>query len=736
MGAAAQYAQANKWLHRQTAPLPSPWSALCLAFCSLVVSLLALNCGIAAAAGVDTQRIIAADSDPQNWLAHGRTYAEQRYSPLRAINDGNVEKLGLAWSYATGTRRGLQATPIVVDGRMYTTGVWSVVYALDARNGRELWKYDPQVPRAWGRHACCDAVNRGVALWQDAVYVATLDGRLIALDAKTGRKRWEVLTIDRSKPYTITGAPRIVKGKVLIGNGGAEYGVRGYLSAYDARTGKLVWRFYTVPGNPKDGFEHPELATAAQTWHGQWWIGGGGGTVWDSMAYDPELDTLYVGTGNGSPWNRAIRSPGGGDNLYLSSILALQPDTGRLKWHYQTTPADSWDYTATQHILLADINWNGKTRKVLMQAPKNGFFYVIDRVSGELLAADKYAPVTWASHVDMKTGRPVETAEADYARETRLVIPSPYGAHNWQPMAFNPQTGLVYIPAMQPLGIYPPSQEFLQTGKYTRRDMFWNPGIDWNLFVDTVESLLVRFKGALPPDRGYLKAWDPRLKKTVWEIEQPAFWNGGVLTTAGNLLFQGTGDGRFVAYAADSGRILYALPTRIGIVAAPITYQVDGEQYVAVMAGYGGVGAVSGGDPRTMASGRYENDGYVLAFKLGGTAAMPKVAEKDLRIPEQPQLTATPDQLTNGKYKYMSTCMVCHGALVVSGGVLPDLRMLTAQKHALFSSIVLDGAIHGAGMPRLDDLVNAQDVRDIQAYIVARANQDRAAQQAVAAPTR
>jgi len=415
----------------------------CVVWCFALAGL-TLQLGSTATAAVTAQRIVAADQEPQNWLAHGRTYAEQRYSPLRAINDGNVEQLGLAWSYATGTRRGLQATPIVVDGRMYTTGVWSVVYALDARNGRELWKYDPQVPRAWGRNACCDAVNRGVALWQDSVYVATLDGRLIALDAKTGRKRWEVLTIDRSKPYTITGAPRIVKGKVLIGNGGAEYGVRGYLSAYDAKTGKLAWRFYTVPGNPKDGFEHPELAAAAQTWHGEWWIGGGGGTVWDSMAYDPELDTLYVGTGNGSPWNRAIRSPGGGDNLYLSSILALQPDTGRLKWHYQTTPADSWDYTATQHILLADINWDGKTRKVLMQAPKNGFFYVIDRVTGELLAADKYAPVTWASHVDMKTGRPVETPEANYARETRLVTPSPYGAHNWQPMAFNPQTGLVY----------------------------------------------------------------------------------------------------------------------------------------------------------------------------------------------------------------------------------------------------------------------------------------------------
>jgi len=390
----------------------------------LIVTLLACSTAVAAAAAagekgakgaatVDGARIVAADSEPQNWLAHGRTYGEQRYSPLAQVNDGNVEKLGLAWSYATGTTRGLQASPIVVDGTMYTTGTWSVVWALDAKTGRELWKFDPEVPRAWGRYLCCDAVNRGVAVWKGAVYVGTIDGRLVSLDAKTGAKRWEVNTIDRSKPYSITGAPRVVKGKVLIGNGGGEYGVRGYFSAYDADTGKLAWRFYTVPGNPKDGFEHPELEQAVKTWNGEWWVGGGGGTVWDSMAYDPELDTLYVGTGNGSPWARDIRSPGGGDNLYLSSILALNPDTGRLKWHYQVTPADNWDYTATQHIILADLSVGGKPRKVLMQAPKNGFFYVLDRVTGELLSADKYIPATWASHVDLKTGRPVETPEAN-----------------------------------------------------------------------------------------------------------------------------------------------------------------------------------------------------------------------------------------------------------------------------------------------------------------------------------
>jgi quinohemoprotein ethanol dehydrogenase len=368
-----------------------------------------------------------------------------------------------------------------------------------------------------------------------------------------------------------------------------------------------------------------------------------------------------------------------------------------------------------------------------MQAPKNGFFYVLDRETGQLISADKYAPVTWASQVDMKTGRPVETDEANYSRETRLIVPAPFGAHNWHPMAFNPQTGLVYIPAMQPTGIYTLSEEFKKTGNFPRRDMFWNPGIDWNTWLNAATDLMTKLGGPLPPDRGYLKAWDPLQKKTVWEVEHPAFWNGGLLTTAGNLLFQGTGDGQFVAYAADTGKTLWSVPTMIGIIAPPITYEVDGEQYVAVMAGYGGSGAVTSGDPRTMASGKYMNDGYVLAFKLGGKAAMPHVAEKNAQIPEPPAIEATAAEIESGKYRFISTCAVCHGALVVSGGVVPDLRLLPPEKHAIFKEIVYDGVIHGAGMPKLSDLVSEQDVHDIHAYIITRANEDRAAAAATAA---
>ena len=311
---------------------------------------------------VDAARVARADQDAGQWLVHGRTPGEQRFSPLAAIDRGNVSSLGLAWSFDLGSTRGVEATPIVVDGVMYVTASWSVVFALDAATGKEIWKYDPKVPGEWARHACCDVVNRGVAVWEGSVFVGTLDGRLVSLDAATGAVNWEVLTIDPKRPYTITGAPRVLKGKVVIGNGGAELGVRGYVTAYDAKTGAQVWRFYTVPGDPSQPFEHPEMEVAAKTWSGEWWKVGGGGTAWDSMAFDPELDLLYVGTGNGSPWSRIARSPGGGDNLYLCSILALRADTGELVWHYQTTPGDTWDYTSVQPIILAELEIGGATR--------------------------------------------------------------------------------------------------------------------------------------------------------------------------------------------------------------------------------------------------------------------------------------------------------------------------------------------------------------------------------------
>lgn len=672
-----------------------------------------------APANVDGARIAAADSEPGSWLSHGRTYSEQRYSPLTGVNDGNVSELGLAWSFDTGTVRGLEATSLVVDGILYTTGNWGTVHALDARTGEELWYFDPEVPGEWGRYGCCDIVNRGPAVWEGRVYVASFDGRLFALNAEDGSIHWEVNTIPGA-PYTITGAPRIVNGKVIIGNGGGEFGVRGYITAYDAETGEQAWRFYTVPGNPADGFEHPELEVAVDTWKGgRWWEVGGGGTAWDSMAFDPDLNTLYVGVGNGSPWTREIRSPGGGDNLYLSSILALDPDTGRLKWHYQTTPGDNWDYTATQHIILADLEIDGEMRQVLMQAPKNGFFYVIDRTNGELLRADPYVTVTWASHVDMETGRPVENPALEYDKSTQFVLPSANGGHNWHPMAYNPDTGLVYIPTQEIAGIYALAREWKDDTDYTVRQNWWNVGLDWADYVDAINAL-----EELPIDHGYLKAWDPVKGEARWVVEMPSALNGGVLTTAGNLVFQGTADGRFVAYRADTGTVMWEANIQTGIVAAPMTYELDGEQYVAVMAGWGGV-ALASGDARVSAAAQYANDGRLLVFKVGATEELPQLALRDQSIPEYPEVEATEEQRRNGEIQYMSTCGLCHGALVVSSGVLPDLRRMSPAVRDNFDEIVRGGMLSDNGMAGFGDLLSEQDVKDIFAYITSRAREDR-----------
>lgn len=668
---------------------------------------------------VDGTRIGNADAESGNWLSHGRTYSEQRFSPLKGINDGNVKDLGLAWSYSTESGRGHEASPIVVDGVMFITLPWSVVVALDAKTGQELWVYDPLVPRDWGRNACCDVVNRGVAVWKGFVYVGTIDGRLVSLDAKTGEVVWEEQTTDKNRPYTITGAPRVVKDKVIIGNGGAELGVRGYITAYDAISGDQVWRFFTVPGDPSKPFEHPELEEAAKTWNGEWWEIGGGGTAWDSMAYDQELDLLYVGTGNGSPWNRELRSPGGGDNLYLSSILALNPDNGRLKWHYQTTPADNWDYTATQHIILADLPIDGKERKVLMQAPKNGFFYVLDRETGELLSADNFVDINWASHVDLETGRPVETGEGDYQSGMKLVLPSPTGAHNWHPMTYSPETKLVYIPAiLEPFG-------FIHEAKFEYKKWAWNLGVDFPAAI----ALAVQ-SGASPPETsGHLKAWDPVKKKEVWRVVHPAMANGGILSTAGNLVFQGTGDGRFVAYRADSGDKLWEVKINLGIVAPPVSYSVDGEQYVAVLAGWGGVPSIIGGDVAHAAAAKFANFGQMMAFKVSGKTKMPEMVAKRMGIipPPPPAPTAAPI-IRRGQDLYHKYCFHCHGSLAISAGVVSDLRYSPKVIHDNFNKIVMDGMLESAGMARFDDMLSKSDAEALHAYIIHRANQDRAAQ--------
>ena len=545
-------------------------------------------------------------------MSTGRNYAETRFSPLQQINADNVSRLGLAWYFETDSTIGTEATPLVVDGVMYTTTVWNRLHALDARTGKELWRYDPQVNRSWMRYMCCGPSNRGPAVWKGRVYEGTIDGRLIAVDAATGKLAWTVQTTDPSKPYSITGAPRIVRDKVIIGNAGAEFGVRGYVTAYDARTGKQVWRFWTVPGDPKKGFENAAMAMASKTWHGDTYLKtGGGGTAYDSFSYDPELKLLYIGTGNGSPWSRDLRSPGGGDNLFLCSIIAVNPDTGKYVWHYQMVPGENWDYTCVHQMTLTDLVIDGRPRKVLMQAPKNGFFYVLDRTNGKLLSANNFVPTNWASHIDLATGRPVENTENLYDdRNGKVVIPAHFGAHNWQPMSYSPLTGLVYFPAQETNWVYS------HASIYTHHDMAWNLA---------QSPTATRPPGSDDiPFKGYLLAWDPVKQTAAWQIEQRYPWNGGVLSTAGNLVAEGLADGRFVIYRADNGEQLWEMPIQTGAEAGPITYTVDGEQYIAVAAGWSGSIAIT----RWKDVPAYRAPTRILAFKLGGIAQLPPVPDR------------------------------------------------------------------------------------------------------------
>ena len=690
---------------------------------SLAAILVALGCGDRAeqkpAAPDATAAAPAAPPaavEGGEWLVHGRTNSEQRFSPLTQIDRANVRTLGLAWSFDLGSTRGVEATPIVVGGVMYLTGDWSKVFALDAATGKLLWKYDPLVPGEWARWACCDVVNRGVAVWEGSVFVGTLDGRLVSLDAATGAVNWEVLTIDRARPYTITGAPRVVKGKVVIGNGGSELGVRGYVTAYDAKTGAQAWRFYTVPGDPSQPFENPALEAAAKTWTGEWWKVGGGGTAWDGMAYDPELDLLYVGTGNGSPWSRYVRSPGGGDNLYLSSIIALRPETGELAWHYQTTPGDNWDYTATQPLVLADLEIGGATRKVLMQAPKNGFFYVLDRATGVLISAEPYVAMTWASGVDETTGRPIETPESAYPESPKMMLPGPLGAHNWQPMSFSPKTGLVYLP------VHDTPFWFANEGVFKYRPGSWNVGLEMDRVVERTET-------TAPAAKGELVAWDPVAQKAVWRTNEKGHWNGGVLSTAGGLVFQGAGNGAFRAYDDATGAVLWEVKSQTGIIAAPISYAQNGEQYVAVAAGWGG-GSIAGGLDETTAIASHHNDGRVLAFKLGATGALPENKKRDRTIPPPPALEASAAEIAAGKTIYSQYCLWCHGFSVASSFLVPDLRMMSPERYAAFEDIVLNGALRGTGMPGWSDTLTKADIAPLRAYIVDEARKAYEKQQA------
>ena len=664
-------------------------------------------------ASVDAKRLGNAASEPGNWMTHGGTYAEQRYANLDQVNTANVGKLGLAWSYDLDTNRGQEATPLVIDGTMYTTTAWSKVVALDAATGKVKWTYDPEVAKDRGHAACCDVVNRGVAAWGGMIFVGALDGRLIALDAATGKVKWTAITFDQKQPYTISGAPRVVKGKVLIGNGGAELGVRGYITAYDAMTGKKVWRFYTIPGDPAKGpdgevSDSVLKAKAGDTWFGKYWEAGGGGTVWDAIVYDQELDHLYIGVGNGSPWNHQIRSQGKGDNLFLSSVVALDPDTGKYLWHYQGTPGESWDFTMTQPIMLATLNIDGKPRKVLMQAPKNGFFYVIDRVTGKLISAKGFVPQSWTTGVDMKTGRPIEVPEARYRTGAALVTPSALGAHNWHPMSFSPKTGLVYLPAQEVPFAY-------QTDAgYTHKQGAWNIAVVAALNAPPNNAAQTKATRAIL--KGELLAWDPVKQKEAWRVQYDGPWNGGTLATAGNLVFQGNARGGFQAFDATNGKNLWKFDAQTGVIAGPISYKVGNTQYVAVMAGYGGAYPLSSGynDKQSVPP----PNGRVLVFKLGGTGKLPHYDPPAVAPANPPTDIFTAEQIAKGGDLFEGNCGICHGAGARSSGIVPDLRRSAALSDKDgWQAIVHTGLLQPQGMVGFDKWFSKDEIEAIRGYV-------------------
>lgn len=672
-----------------------------------------------AAVGMD--ELLGAAETPEVWLSYGGTYDEQRHSGLDSVNLDNVSELGVAWTYDLATARGVESTPIVIDGVMYVTSSWSVVYALDAITGEELWVYDPGVDRAVGSNACCDVVNRGVAVWDGKLYLGVIDGRLEAIDAKTGEMVWSKVTVDQSQPYTITGAPRVVDGKVLIGNGGAELGVRGYVSAYSADTGDMIWRFYTAPNPNKepDGAASDAVfqEVANGTWgdDGAWVSDGGGGTVWDSIIYDTENDAIIFGVGNGSPWNQSLRDPSMGDNLFLSSIVSVDADTGDYRWHFQTTPGDNWDYTATQTLIIAELplGEDGADRRVVMQAPKNGYFYVLDAATGEFIQGNNYVPQNWTSGLD-ENGRPIETPEARYADVAFMQTPGPLGGHNWHPMAFNPNTGFAYIPAQEI------PQAYRTDPRFADDPTKWNTGADFAADVpQLVPGEVITFlRSGL---KGRLIAWDVVANEPAWTVEHEGPWNGGVLSTESGLVFQGKLNGEFAAYNAATGENLWTYDVKSGAASGPGTYEIDGEQYVTITTGWGSAYALAAGfafeDKLGPAVGK------VVTFKLGGNG---EIATPDLPVIETvPQAEPFGDELllAEGLVHYARNCAVCHGPFAMSSGVLPDLRwsLYTSSADA-WKGAVLDGNLQANGMVSFADVLSEEDAEAIRAYVVQQAH--------------
>lgn len=654
-------------------------------------------------AAVNADRLTNADNEPEQWMTYGGTYDEKRYSRLDQINRENVDQLGLAWYTDFETNRGQQSTPLVVDGVIYVTESWSKVSAFDAVSGERLWFYDPEVPGEWGGKGCCDVVNRGVAAWNGKIFVGTYDGRLVALDAETGEEVWSRVTVDQTTNSSITSAPRVANGKVFIGNAGAEYTYRGSVNVYDAETGELAWRFYTVPGNPELGFENDAMAMAAETWSGEWWEYGGGGSTWDSMTYNPETNMVYFGVGNGTPWNPLFRGDGEGDNLFTVSIVAVDADTGEYKWHFQEIPRDEWDFDAVGQITVADMEVDGQERKVLMQAAKSGYYYMVDAWTGELIRANNFVPVNWTDGYDMETGRPVLNEAAQYTKRTRATIiqPGPQGAHGWHPMSYSPDTGLLYIPAQENSMAFTVAEQ-VAVGAFQLGVNFFGGEYAY----DDPDNTIPR------QGRTRLVAWDPVAAEEVWAIEDIP--TGGTLTTAGGLLFKGNGSAeQLAAYDVENGDLLWTADTQATALPGAVTYMVDGEQYVAHVVG----GSAMGG---------YYAPTYarLLVYKLGGDAVLPPKQEFTQRPFAPPEDTASDELVAAGQEVYSAQCGMCHGDGGQNRGMFPDLRRSPLLHSAEgFDAVVLEGVLSDRGMVNFFDRgVTAEDTEAMRAYLTRQAH--------------